>query len=151
MSEEKPITTHPLSENEKLLQRKFYEDFTAQSERVDKLSAQLLNLELAIPGIYASVLKLVSGEKTTLVNISAIWLTFSFWGIALALTVGALIPKKYDVNPYIFRQAKNQMDNEIGIEDYFSKSAERKRYFAIASIGFFFVGIMIAAFTISAP
>jgi len=146
---EKIISTYPESENEKLLRKKFYEDIAAQSERVDSLSAHLLTLELAIPGIYATVLKLLRGGDATLQNLGAIWWTFGFWFIALILTLIALTPRKWKVNPRVFEQDKSLMKEEgLGIEDYFRKSAKYKWYFALASSLFFFVGIGIAVFTI---
>jgi hypothetical protein len=153
MSEEEIIATRPPNENENLLQKKFYEDFAAQAERVDKLSAQLLSMELAIPGIYATVLKLIAGEDGVLRNLPVIQWTFALWGIALLLTIGGMIPKEYNVNPKILKQPKEQEgdedpDREIGIEEYFIKSASYKRSFVIASSIFFFLGIMVAAFTI---
>ena len=145
----KVISTHPESENEKLLRKKFYEDIAAQSERVDALSAHLLTLELAIPGIYATVLKLVRGGDATLQHLGAIWWTFGFWFIALILTLIALTPRKWKVNPRVFKQDKSLMKKEgLGIEDYFRKSANYKRYLALFSSLFFFVGIVIAVFTI---
>ena len=60
----KPIPTRPISDNEELLREKFYESIASQSETVDKLSEHLLTLELAIPGLYATALKLVGGEKS---------------------------------------------------------------------------------------
>ena len=145
----KVISTHPESENEKLLRKKFYEDIAAQSERVDALSAHLLTLELAIPGIYATVLKLLRGGDATLQHLGAIWWTFGFWFIALILTLIALTPRKWKVNPRVFKQDKSLMKKEgLGIEDYFRKSANYKRYLALFSSLFFFVGIVIAVFTI---
>ena len=148
MSEEKIISTRPLDENEKLLQKKFYEDIANQSERVDSLSAHLLTLELAIPGVYATVLKLISGD-TALGNTATVRLTFFLWFIALILTLAALTPKKYAVNPDVFIQDPEQVDTEgMGVEDYFSKSAQYKRRLALASSLFFFAGIVSAVFTI---
>ena len=147
MSEE-IIPTRPPDENENLLRKKFYEDIAAQSERVDKLSAHLLTIELAIPGGYATVLKLIQGDKAILGNTGAVQLTFGFWFVALILTLAALTPKKWKVDPDIFTQDPEHMDEGLGIEDYFSKSAQYKRRLAIASSIFFFAGIVSAVFTI---
>ena len=143
----KIISTRPENENEKLLRKKFYEDIANQSERVDSLSAHLLTLELAIPGVYATVLKLISGD-TALGNTATVRLTFLLWFIALILTLVALTPKKYAVNPDIFIQDSAHIEEGMGIEDYFSKSAQYKRRFALASSLFFFAGIVSAVFTI---
>ena len=59
----KPISTRPLTDNESFLRQKFVETITAQSDLMDKLAERLLTLELAIPGVYATGLKLVGGDK----------------------------------------------------------------------------------------
>ena len=148
MSEEEIISTRPLDENEKLLQKKFYEDIANQSERVDSLSAHLLTLELAIPGIYATALKLISGDGVNLGNTGTVRFTFLLWFVALILTLIALTPKKYAVNTDVFIQDAERMDEGMGVEDYFSKSAQYKRQLALASSLFFFAGIVSAVFTI---
>ena len=149
MNEDKIISTRPLDENEKVLQKKFYENIAAQSERVDSLSAHLLSIELAIPGIYATVLKLISGDGVSLGNTGAVRFTFLLWFVALILTLIALTPKKYAVNTDLFIQDPERMEEDgMGIEDYFSKSAQYKRRFALASSLFFFAGIASAVFTI---
>lgn len=57
-----PIRTTAIAEGELKLLGAFHEDIARQSERMDDLAKQLITLELAIPGLYAVVLKLVSGE-----------------------------------------------------------------------------------------
>ena len=149
MMSEDVITTRPLDENEKLLQKKFYEDFAAQSERVDSLSAHLLTIELAIPGVYATVLKLISGDGASLGNTGTVQFTFLLWFIALILTLIALSPKKYAVNTDVFIQDPALIEEEgMGIEDYFSISAQYKRKFVLVSSLLFFAGIISAVFTI---
>lgn len=147
MSEE-IIATRPPNENDNLLRKKFYEDIAGQSERVDKLSTHLLTIELAIPGIYATVLKLMQGDKAVLGNTSTVQLTFGIWFIALILTLFALTPRKWLVNPNILNQDPKRMNEGLGIEDYFLKSAIYKRRLAIASSLIFFAGIISAVFTI---
>ncbi len=146
--EENIIITRPPDENDNLLRKKFYEDIAAQSERVDSLSAHLLSIELAIPGIYATTLKLISGKDAVLGNTSTVQWTFGLWGIALLLVLRALTPKKWLVDPDILVQDPKRMSEGMGIEDYFSKSAQYKRKLAIASSLFFFAGIASAVFTI---
>lgn len=144
----KPISTRPLSDNEKLLRGKFYESIVAQSDLMDKLSERLLTLELAIPGLYATVLKLVSGEKATVLVNTAFYVTFVCWLLALALTLMALTPKKWIVDPTLLKQDPKKYSEALGIEDYFEKSAQYKRRLVIASSVLFFVGIFSATFTI---
>jgi cytochrome c biogenesis factor len=130
------------------MRQKFYESLAAQSDLMDKVSAQLLTLELAIPGLYAAVLKLVSGDKATVALSPFFYLTFACWLLVLALTLVAIIPKKWKVNPELLRQTPQKMAAELGIEDFFEKSAERKRGLIIASSLLFFAGIVSAAYTI---
>lgn len=143
-----PISTRPLNDNEKLLREKFYESIAAQSDLLDKLSERLLTLELAIPGLYATVLKLVSGDKATVAVNPAFYLTFAFWLLALALTLAALTPKKWKVDPSILKQDPKKFSEGLGIEDFFEQSAIYKRRLVIASSVLFFAGIVCAAYTI---
>jgi hypothetical protein len=50
----------------------FAKDVAAQATRFDELAKQLISLELAIPGVYAAILKLLSGghwfSLTKLIN-----------------------------------------------------------------------------------
>ncbi len=143
-----PISTRPLSDNEKLMREKFYESITAQSDLMDKLSERLLTLELAIPGLYATVLKLVSGDKATVVVNAALYLTFGCWLLALILTLIALTPKKWVVDPAILKQDPQKFSEGLGIEDFFEQSAMYKRRLVTASSILFFVGIFSAVFTL---
>jgi len=145
---DQPISTAPLSDNEKLLREKFYESIAAQSDLVDKMSERLLTLELAIPGLYATVLKLVSGEKATVRLNPAFYVTFACWLVALILTLIALTPKKWVVNPTVLKQDPDKFSEGLGIEDFFEQSAVYKRRLMIASSVLFFVGIFSAAYTL---
>jgi len=142
-----PISTRPLGDHEKLMREKFYESITAQSELMDKLSGQLLTLELAIPGAYATILKLVSGDKATVQVNAAFYLAFLAWFAALALTLMALTPKKWNVDPTILKQDPQKFSEGLGIEDFFKQAAIYKRRLVIASSVLFFVGIFAATFT----
>ncbi len=145
----KPIPIRPITENEKLLREKFYINITAQSDMMDKLSERLLTLELAIPSLYAGVLKLVAGGNATATVNVAFYITFICWLLALALTLAALMPQKWVVDPSILRQDPAKMAKEgLGIADFFEKSAQYKRRLLVASSVLFFAGIFSAAFTI---
>jgi hypothetical protein len=146
---DKPIPTRPMTEHEKMLREKFYIGITTQSDLLDKLSERLLTLELAIPSLYATVLKLVAGDKATLTVNAAFYVTFACWLLALALTLAALMPKKWVVDRNVLRQDPARMAKEgLGIEDFFDKSAQYKRALLIASSLLFFAGIFSAAFTL---
>jgi len=144
----KPLITRPLSDNEKLLTEKFYESIVAQSDFVDKLGERLLTLELAIPGLYATVLKLVHGDKATVLVNNAFYMTFICWLLALLLTLTALTPRNWTVDPSILKQDPEKFSEALGIEDFFMKSAQYKRRLVIVSSILFFVGIFSATLTI---
>ena len=144
----KPISTHPVTDNDKLLREKFYLSITKQSDLMDKLSAQLLTLELAIPGLYATVVKLTGGDKATVLVNPAFYITFACWLLALIITFVALTPRKWIVDPTILKQDPQKFSEALGIEDFFNDSAKYKRRLIIASGLLFFVGTFSAALTI---
>lgn len=143
-----PISTRPLSDNDKLLREKFYGSIAAQSDLMDKLSERLLTLELAIPGLYATVLKLIGGDKATVTVNAALYVTFACWLVALILTLIALTPKKWVVDSTILKQDPQKFSEGLGIEDFFEQSALYKRRLVAASSVLFFAGIFSAIFTI---
>lgn len=144
----KAIPTIPVSENQNLLRKKFYENIAAQSDLMDKLSERLLTLELAIPGLFATVLKLTRGEDATLpINAALNW-AFVFWLAALILTQMALTPKKWTVDDTVMKQDPKKFSEGLGIEDYFEQSALYKRRLAVASSVLFFAGIFCATLTL---
>ena len=145
----KPIAVRPMSENEKLLQAKFYEAIVAQSELLDKWSERLLTLELAVPSLYAAVLKLAAGEDAIVTVNAAFYVTFGCWLAALALTLVALFPKRWRVDPTVLKQDPGRMAQDgLGIEDFFEKSAQYKRGLLIAASVLFFAGVFSAVFTV---
>lgn len=144
----KPIATRPLHDNEKLLREKFYESVAAQSDLMDKLSERLLTLELAIPGLYAAALKLVRGDSATVGISGALYVTFGCWLLALLLTLLALTPRKWVVDPTVLQQDPKKFSEGLGIEDFFQRSALYKRRLNIASSVLFFAGIVSAVFTV---
>ena len=144
----KPIPTRPVSDNENQLRQKFYESIASQSELMDKVSQSLLTLELAIPGVYATMVKLMGGEKAAIIVSPAFYITFICWLSALILTFVALTPKKWVVDPDLLKQDPEKMSEGLGIEDFFVKTAQYKRRLVIASGILFFAGIFSAVFTI---
>jgi hypothetical protein len=142
------ISTRPLSDQQKLMREKLYECITGQSDLMNKLSERLLTLELAIPGLYVTVLKLVRREYATVIANSAFYVTFGCWLAALILTLMALTPKKWVVDPEILKQDPKKLSEGLGIEDFFERSALYKRRLVIASSVLFFVGILSTVFTL---
>ena len=145
---EKPIPTRPMPSGDKLLKEKFAESIASQSDLMDKLGQQLITLELAIPGLYATVLKLVSGDKATLTSSPVLYLSFACWLLALLLTLCSLIPRRWTVFPNVKKQLPYADTDTLGIEDFFYKSAQYKRRLLIPAAIFFFAGIFCAALSV---
>ncbi len=142
-----PISTRPPTSSERILKEKFAESLANQSEQMDKLGQQLITLELAIPGLYATALKLIGGDKASLTANPSLYVIFACWFLALVLTLGSLIPRKWSVNTNIMKQDSLEESYELGIEDFFYKTAQYKRRLIIASSLLFFVGVLTAALT----
>jgi hypothetical protein len=144
-----PLTTRPPDTYEEKIKEKYAESFANQSDLMDKLAQQLLALELAIPGLYATVLKLISGDKATVPVNNMLYVTFGLWVVALGLTLMALVPREWKVNPEIMLQDPRSTTGELGIKDFFAKSARYKRNLLIVATILFFFGIAFAALTVS--
>ncbi len=144
----KPIMTRPLSDDENVLRKKFYENIAQQSDLMDKLSERLLTLELGIPGLFATVVKLTRGDKAVLTINAALNIAFACWLLALILTLMALTPRKWTVDVNVLKQDPQKFGEGLGIEDYFEQSALYKRRLVIASSILFFAGIFSALFTL---
>jgi hypothetical protein len=143
------LTPRPPDSYEKKLIEKYAESFANQSDLMDKLAYQLLTLELAIPGLYATALKLVSGEDATMPVNNRLYACFGLWMAALGLTLIALLPRKWKVNRRILEQDPKSTTGELGIKDFFSKSARYKRNLLVAATILFFFGIVFAALALS--
>jgi len=146
---ETPLSTRPLTADEKILQEKFAASIADQSELMDNLGKQLLTLELAIPGLYATALTLVRGDKATLAAGPLIGITFGCWLLSLLVTLLSLTPRKYVVDRTILRQDPASDSEELGIEDFFHRAARYKRRLLIAASLLFFCGVICAAQTIA--
>lgn len=143
-----PIPTAPLTEGEIKLLEKFHEDIARQSDRMDDLAKQLITLELAIPGLYATVLKLVNGDKAVVQTSLWFWATLVCWLVALIFALVALIPRYYAVATHRL-EGEDPETGAIGVKDYFTRSAGYKRWLLIGSSVTFFLGIMAAIFAMT--
>lgn len=143
-----PIPTRPVSDHENVLRTKFYESIAEQSNLMDKLSERLLALELGIPGLFATVLKVTRGEDATLTIGAPVNIAFALWFLALILTLLALTPRQYDVDPMIMKQDPTKFAEGLGLEDFFQRAAKYKRRLVIGSSLLFFAGIFSAMFAI---
>lgn len=144
----KPIETRPVGEEENLLRKKFYENIASQSDLMDKLAERLLTLELGIPGLFATVLKLTRGDDATMPITASLNLAFGLWLIALVLTLIALTPAKWTVDVSVLKQDPAKFSEGLGIEDYFNQSALYKLRLVVTSSILFFAGIISAAMTL---
>jgi hypothetical protein len=144
-----PLTTRPPDSYEEKIKEKYAESFANQGDLMDKLAQQLLALELAIPGLYATVLKLISGDKATVPVNNMLYVTFGLWVVALGLTLMALMPRAWKVNPEIMLRDPKSTTGELGIKDFFAKSARYKRNLLIVATILFFFGIACAALNVS--
>jgi hypothetical protein len=145
---EKPLPTRPPTEEENTLRKKFYENIASQSDLMDKMAERLLTLELGIPGLFATVLKLTRGDDATLTINAALNIAFALWLVALILTLLALTPKKWTVDTSLLKQDPKKLSESLGIEDFFTQSALYKRRLLTFSSLLFFAGIFAALFTI---
>ena len=134
----KTYQSKPLTPIEQKLQEKFAEEVANQATLMDSMGKQLLSLELAMVGIYATVLKLISGESATLETGWSVGIAFLFWFMSVVATVLAIFPEEYKVD-------SSKMDE---IKAYFHKSARKKAKMLIVSIALFFTGIGVAVFSL---
>ncbi len=143
MTNKTPLPTRPLTSADTILRDKFAESIVGQSELMDKLGQQLITLELAIPGLYATVLKLIAGDAGTVVVNNWFWGAFGCWLLSLLLALISLIPRRWQVDTNILKA--DPKSNVIGIEDFYYKSARYKRWLLIPSALLFAVGIFCSA------
>ncbi len=137
--EEIEVKTTPLSNRDRKLQEKFTEEIVNQSSLMDSIGKQLITIELAIPGVYATALKLtVDNDATPQHGAILLSLTFLLWFIALAFTFLAMFPRQYKVN----------IERLDEIEKFFTQSAKYKRRMLMISAFIFFAGVTTSIFTI---
>lgn len=147
--DDQPIKLKPVTKTTHILRDKFYEQYANQADQMDELARQLIAIELAIPGLYATVLKLTQGDSATLgVNF---WLFFTFgcWLFALLLTLGALFPRNWKVDPNKVKPDPTGKDSQtLSLEEYFYKSARVKYWLLVAASITFILGIAGAVISI---
>ena len=146
--ENEPLSTRRQNTYEIKLKDRYAESFANQSDLMDKLAQRLLTMELAIPGIYATMLKLIAGDKANMSVNNMLYLAFGMWLLALLLSLLAFIPRAWKVNTEIIQQDPNSSTGELGIKDFFVKTARFKRNLLIVATIIFFIGIIFAALTV---
>ncbi|MCE7987729.1 MAG: hypothetical protein DYG89_41730 [Caldilinea sp. CFX5] len=139
-----PIETRPPTNQETILRDKFAETIVNQSELMDKLAQQLITLELAIPGLYATVLQLTQGEKATVAANGWLYGAFGFWFVALLLALVSLIPQRWQVDETLLQRDPNSKSEVLGIRDFYYASARYKFRWLVPSTLCFAAGIVCA-------
>ncbi len=144
-----PIPTQPLSDGDKLMLEKFAAEIPAQSERLDALARQMIVVELAIPGLFATVLKLVNGKEATITLSPTLYFTFGCWLLALLLSLASLFPKKYLVDQTRLKDdGKRESGLPYSIEGYFQASASYKWRLLFVACLLFIAGVISAMFAV---
>jgi hypothetical protein len=138
------IAGQPYDPGEHVLAERFFERMADQSQQMDELARQMIAVELAVPGLYASILALTRGQSATLPAGPLLWLTFGCWFIALAVTFVAFFPRKYRVDPTILRGDPDGDSETLGLEDFFNRSAAYKRRLLAVAALIFWAGIAAA-------
>ncbi len=140
----KPATTKP---SDQALLNAYYQEPVKQAERFADLAKELFKVELAIPGIYAAVLRLSGMEQST--NHGAVWVAFAFWTVALILTLRTIFPRKYEVLENVVCLSRPiPRQGPFSIEEYFRKSMQDKRQQSLWSILLFCAGIAAAVLAV---
>lgn len=142
---ERVIKTRPVNKGETLLRQKFVENVAGQSDLMDQLARQLIALELAIPGLYATVLKLTQGNNATITVNGWFYLTLFNWSLALLLTLASLIPRNWRVDPTMLDgDTDNAGADALSIKAFFEQSARHKRRLLIPACCLFWCGVVSA-------
>ena len=145
-SDEMIVDGRPPTDIDNLYLTKYVEAIAAQSELMDKLGYQLITLELAIPGLYAAVLKLTEGDTAT-VDVNGWFVaTFGFWLAALFFTLWAILPRFYRVDTDIIIRDDGNSPQPTSIKNFFDQSAKFKQLRIVAAIACFWLGIISAIF-----
>ena len=146
---------------EETLEESFYKELAGQAERLDKFALELIKLQLAIPALYAGILKLLESReiaaatgkavKTISVapDVTTLLIIFIPWLVALGLSFLAVFPvQHYEVkaSPIIEPLPENPAD-PMAMNAYFHFSAKRKFITLAISSFLSFFGIAFAVFS----
>ena len=127
-----------LSKVDETLLVNFANDVAAQATRLDDLAKQLITLSIAVPSVYAAILKLVQGDTGVMPRADITFFAFVAWLLALGLSLVSLLPEPHKIDP----------DSLTEIQNYFSQSAKRKYFFLCCACICSFIGITLAVFSI---
>ena len=134
----KPSPTH------QLLRERFDEDIVRQATLMDDMAKLLITVNLTVMGLYATALKLISGDAATTISPS-IGFAFICWLFALMVALAALMPRYYRVDrDTIRRSPPHEFDSPLSIEAYFKTAARHKYHRVVASCCCFIIGVVMA-------
>lgn len=146
-----PLPTRPPSPEGTELVAAFAKERSQQLARFDDLAKELLKVELAVPGLYLSALKL--GKEPSLSQ--SPWgaalnsLAFVLWACALVAGLWSLFPKKYQVLRDVpFRIEPTQGTEPLSIDEFYAIVTCFKGVCLRWSAAFFLSGTIAAAISI---
>jgi len=143
------VYSAPPSKSDEELEKGFVTAIIDQPKLLDELAKQMVTLNLAIPGLYATALKLIGGDDAVVNSAIMIGGAFVFWFIALVLSLVSLRPRKWTVDRSKLRSNKPAASGQpLSIEEFFMASATYKRRLLAAATLFCFAGICLAGLTI---
>ncbi|TLU88442.1 MAG: hypothetical protein FDX21_00070 [Chlorobium sp.] len=143
------IYSAPPSKSDEELEKGFVTAIIDQPKLLDELAKQLVTLGLAIPGLYATVLKFIGGDAAVAKSSGLIIGAFVCWFIVLALSLFSLTPRKWPVDRSKLRSNTPAATGQpLSIEEFFKATATYKRRLLVASTLFCFAGICLAGLTI---
>ena len=148
--QQEPLAGQPLSKpGDQALLDAYYQEPIKQVDRFADLAKELFKVELAIPGIYAAVLRLVGRDQSA--NHSAVLIAFLFWLFAFLLTLRAIFPRRYKVLEDVVRSSRPTLGQEpMSIAEYFQRSTRDKQQLLLGSIFLFCIGIAAAVLAVLA-
>ncbi|MBN1929289.1 MAG: hypothetical protein JW764_07085 [Chlorobiaceae bacterium] len=143
------IDSVPPSTTDIELEKAFSTAISGQPALLDELGKQMVTLCLAIPGLFATVLKLTGGDDAVLPASGFVLSAFACWLVALILSLASLVPVTRTVDRQVIRRAQPAAKGQpLSIEEFFTKSARHKRRLLIAAALFCFAGISLAAWSV---
>jgi hypothetical protein len=143
------VYSAPPSKSDEELEKGFVTAIIDQPKLLDELAKQLVTLNLAIPGLYATALKLIGGDDAVVNSAVMIGGAFFCWFVALALSLVSLTPRKWQVDRSKLRSNTPAATGQpLSIEEFFKATATYKRRLLVASTLFCFAGICLAGLTI---
>ena len=146
------VYSAPPSKSDEELEKGFVTAIIEQPKLLDELAKQLVTLGLAIPGLYATVLKFIGGDDAMAKSTGLIICAFACWFVALALSLVSLTPRKWKVDRSKLRSNTPAASGQaLSIEEFFKATATYKRRLLILATLFSFAGICLAGLSIFCP